>query len=150
MEGRDRGVEALSHPAHRRRADRPAEQTQQHLAELAGRKPEHEARQDHPVDLRRTPGVGANHFCRAVAARARHKKLDVAELSQKRAPVIAVAPIGGVPGLPGLEAFQTAIDRRRHLALDDLGQGLPAKRTIALAPLQPIRSHGLHHLESSR
>ena len=43
-----------------------------------------------------------------------------------------------------------AIDRRRHLRLDDLGQGLPAKRTIALAPIQPICLHGLHHLEGSR
>ena len=87
-----------------------------------------------PVDLGRTPGVGAHHFGRAVAARARNGKFDVAEPGQKRAPVIAVAAIGGVLGL---EALQMAIDRRRHLALDDLGQGLPAKRTIALAPIEP-------------
>ena len=147
VERRDGLIEALRHPAHRRRADRPAEQTKQDLAELASRKPEHETRQDRAVDLGRTPGVGAHHFGRAVAARARHKKFDVAEFGQQRAPVIAVAAIGGVLGF---EALQPAIDRRRHLRLDDLGQSLPAKRTIALAPIQPLSLHGLHHLESSR
>jgi hypothetical protein len=60
---------------------------------------------------------------------------------------MAVAAIGRVLGL---EALEMAIDRRRHLRLDDLGQGSPAKRTIPLAPIQPISSHGLHHLEGSR
>ncbi len=147
MERLDRRVEGLRHPAHRRRADRPAEQTKQDLAELAGRKPEHETRQDRPVDLRRTPGVGPHHFGRAVAARARDGKFDVAEFGHQRAPVIAVAAIGRVLGL---EALQMAIDRRRHLGLDDLGQGSPAERTIAFAPIQPISLHGLHHLEGSR
>jgi len=44
VEGCDRLVEALRHPAHRGRADRPAEQAQQDLAELAGRQPEDETR----------------------------------------------------------------------------------------------------------
>jgi hypothetical protein len=96
-------IERLRHPAHGRGAHRPAEQTEQDLAELSRRKPEHEARQDHPVDLGRAPGVGAHHFGRTVAARARNEKFDVAELGQQRAPIIAVAPIGGVLGLEALD-----------------------------------------------
>jgi hypothetical protein len=109
--------------------------------------PKHEPRQDHPVDLGRAAGIGAHHFGRAVAAGARNGEFDIAELGQERAPVIAVAAIGAVLGL---EALQMAIDRRRHLRLDDLSQGLPAKGTIAFAPIQPVRLHGLHHLEGSR
>jgi hypothetical protein len=97
--------------------------------------------------VRASGGRSAHHFGRAVAAGARDGKLDVAEFGHQRAPVIAVAAIGGVLGL---EALQIAIDRRRHLGLDDLGQGLPAERTIALAPIQPISLHGLHHLEDNR
>ena len=67
---------------------------------------------------------------------ARNEKLDVAEFGQKRAPVIAVAAIGVVLRL---EALKPAVDRRRHLRLDDLGQSLPAERTIALAPIQTLR-----------
>jgi hypothetical protein len=48
---------------------------------------------------------------------------------------VGVAPIGPVSGV---EALEMAIDRRRHLGLDDLGQGSPAKRTIALAPIEPL------------
>ena len=53
-------------------------------------------------------------------------------------------------GVLDLEALQMAIDRRRHLGLDDLGQGLAAKRMVPLAPIQPISLHGLHHFEGSR
>ena len=88
VEGRHRLIEALSHPTHRARADRAAEKRKQDFAELAGREPEHETGQNRPIDLGRAPGVGAQDFGRAIAARAGNGKLDVPEFGQKRAAVI--------------------------------------------------------------
>jgi hypothetical protein len=61
--------------------------------------------------------------------------------------IVAIAAIGSIIGF---KLFEVALDRRSHLAFDDLFQGLPAKRTITLAPLQAIRLHRLHELKSHR
>lgn len=52
VEGLDRHVQRPGHPAHRRGAHLLAENGEQHLAHLAGRKPQNEGGQDHPVELR--------------------------------------------------------------------------------------------------
>ena len=146
VEGCDRLVEALRHPAHRRRADRPAEQAKQDLAELASRKPEHEARQDRAVDLgerrhRRAPLRSGSHAaCAAQKARCRRVR-STASTGNSRC--------GDRRRPPASRPLQPAIDRRRHLRLDDLRQGETAKRAIA-SPRSSLSLHGLHHLESSR
>ena len=147
MEGGDGGIERLGHLAHRRSAHRPAEQRQQRLADLAGRQPQHEAGEDHPVDLRRAPRIGVNDFGRAVAPRARHVELDVAELGEQMPSIGAVAAVGGIIGV---ESLEMAIDRRRHPAFDDLLQSLPGEGAVALAPLQAVGLHRLHELEGHR
>ena len=62
----------------------------------------------------------------------------------RRAPITAIAPIGLIEqGHP----IERLVDRLRHLALQDGGDRLPAKPPVALAPLQSLRSHGLHKLK---
>ena len=58
--------------------------------------------------------------------------------------IAAVAPVAhGAPVEP-------AIDRCGHPTFDDLGQGAPAERAIALAPFQTVGLHLLHDLEGHR
>ena len=75
---------------------------------------------------RAEPRLGCN-------AGSRHPWFDVAERGQQMARVMPIAPIRSVTGL---ELVEIAVDRHRHLVLDDLRQGLTAERAIAFAPLQ--------------
>ena len=93
------------------------------------------------------PRIGADNLGRAVAARPRNVELNVTELGQKMPPIIAIAAIGNVVGL---KLVEIAVDRRGHLIFDDLLQGLPAERTITLAPIQAIGLHCLHDLKCPR
>ena len=61
--------------------------------------------------------------------------------------MVRVVPVAPVRCVVGLELVEMAVDRHRHLILDDLGQGLAAERAIAFAPFQAVRLHRLHHLE---
>ncbi len=147
MEGGDHPIELLGDLADRRRADRPAKDRQQGLADLAGRQPEDKARQDHAVDLLGAPGIGAYHRERREPAGARHQELDVAKLGQQMARVGAVAPVGFVEHRHPVEML---VDRSLHLAAHNAGNRLPTKRPITLAPFQPLRLHALHQLEGPR
>jgi hypothetical protein len=62
-------------------------------------------------------------------------------------PIVAVAAIGSVVSA---ELVEMAVDRSRHLLLDDLLQSLPAKRAVTLAPLQAVRLHRLHGFKRHR
>jgi hypothetical protein len=117
------------------------------LAHLAGRQPEHEAGQDGAVDLARAPGVGAQHLGRAVAPGARHAQLDVAQLAQQMPPVMAVAPVRLVVHA---ETIEPGMHDLVHTPFDDRGQCLAAERAIALAPLEPVGLHRLHHRKRLR
>ena len=140
----DRQVEGLGDPAHGRRRDRAPEQGRQNLAYLAGREPRHEAGQDGAVDLRGAPCIALQNLGRAEVPGARHVELNVAELAQQTAPVGAVAPVAHGAGV---KVVEPAVHRLGHPALDDLGQRLAAEGAIALAPVQSVRLHLLHHLK---
>ena len=144
MEGGDHRIEAFGDLADGRGRDRAAQDRQQRLAHFAGRKAEHEAGKDHPVDMLGPPGVGAHHRDRAVGPGAWHRQFDVAKLRQDAPPVRAIAPVRLGP-LGHTE--QMRIDRLVHPALDDLDKRLPGKGTIILSPSQAVCLHGLHHLE---
>jgi hypothetical protein len=90
--------------------------------------------------------LGNVHFNRAVASGARHQ-FDVAELGQK---MPSIVPIAAVASIVGIKLVEIAVDRRRHLILDDVLYGLPAKRAITLTPLQSIRLHCLHDFKCHR
>lgn len=128
-------------------ADRPPQQRQQHLANLARREAEDEARQDGVVDLGRAPGVGLEYARGAEAPRARHGELDVAELCEQMAAIAAIAPIRQ---LLEVQPVEPVVDSFLHPPFDDLGQRLAPQRAIALAPLQSVSAHCLHHRESVR
>ena len=66
---------------------------------------------------------------RAGAAEA-HK--IVARIAQVMALIVAITAVGSIVGL---ELLQMGLDRLGHLFLDDLGQCLPAERTIIFAQL---------------
>ncbi len=144
MEGGHRTIERLGHPADRCGAEFPTEHRQQRLADLTGRQAEDKAGEDDPVDLGLPPGMGAQNPGWAVTSGPRHPQFDVAERGQQMARVMPIAPIRSVTGL---ELVEIAVDRHRHLVLDDLRQGLTAERAIAFAPLQAFGLHRLHHLE---
>ena len=55
-----------------------------------------------------------------------------------------------VGSVVGIELVEIAVDRRGHLTFDDLLQGLPAERTVTLAPLQALRLHRLHDFKGHR
>jgi nucleoside-diphosphate-sugar epimerase len=63
---------------------------------LAGREPEQESGEDHPVDVLGPPGIGLHHLERAEGAGARHVELDLPELGEQPARGAAIAP-GGSP-----------------------------------------------------
>ena len=159
MEGGDGGIELPGHLADgsplrgdhrrsplgaRRGADRLTEDRQQRPGHLARRQAEHEAGEDHPVDVGHAAGVGLDHPERAERAGARHGELDPAELGQQPASVAAVAPVG-------LAAFgdplEMPIDGRGHAPLEQLGQGLAGSTAVVLAPFDVLSLHGLHHSE---
>ena len=127
--------------------DRTSEQSQQDLADLARREPQHEAGQDGAVDLRRAPCIALQNTGRAEVLGARHVELDVAELAQQAAPVGAVAPVAH---RAGVQVVEPAVHRLGHPALNDLGQRLAAERAITLAPVQSACLHLLHHLKRLR
>ena len=147
VEGGDRLIEGLGHRADGRGADLASEQGKQRLADLPGGQAEHEAGEDDVVDLGLAAGIGADHPGRAEAAGARHTKLDVAEHGQEMALVVAIAPVGG---LLAVELIEIAVDRRRHLGLDQPRHRPTAKLTVAFAPLQSVGTHRLHELERHR
>ena len=144
MEGGDGGIQLLGHLADRARADRLPEDRQQRLGDLARRQAEHEAGQDHPLDVTHPAGVSPDHPEGAEPARARHRQLDRAELGQQPAPVAAVAPVG-------LAAFgdplEMPVDGRGHATLEQPGQGLAGSAAVVLAPFDVLSLHGLHHAE---
>jgi Acyltransferase family len=84
---------------------------------------------------------------RAIAPGPRNVELDIAEFGQEMAPIITIATIGSIVSL---EPLEIAVHRRRHLIFDDFLQGLPAKGTITLAPLQTVRLHCLHDFKCHR
>ncbi len=137
-------VEGLGHRADRGRAHRTAEQSEQHFTDLAGREAQDEAGQDRAVDLGAAPGISLQHLGRAEASGARHRDLDIAQLGQQMATIMAVAPVRLIVKL---ETVEPVVDRFVHAALDDRSQRLPAERTITFAPLQTISLHRLHHRE---
>jgi hypothetical protein len=103
---------------------------------------------------RNPPGLSGRS--RAIAARKPHnldravngacagRKIRCRRVRSSASPVIAVAAIGGVLGP---DALQMAIDRCGHLALGDLGQGVPAKRRYPSPQFSPSL-HGVHHISS--
>ncbi len=147
MEGGHRRIERLSNLAHRVGAHLAPQQRQQRFPNLAGRQAKHEAGKDHPVNLPCAPRIGAHDLDRAIAAGPRNAELDIPKLGQKMPPIVAIATIGS---LIGLQLLKVAVHRRSHLIFDDLRQGLPAERAVALAPLQAIALHRLHDLKSHR
>ena len=147
MERRDRLVQGFGDPAHGGGRDRPSEQGEQDLADLAGRQPEHEAGQDRAVDLRGAPCIALQDLARAIVSGARHAELDVAELAQQVTGIAAVAPVAQGAAIEGVEP---AVHRLGHPALDDLDQRLAAERPVALAPVQSVCLHLLHHLKGLR
>jgi hypothetical protein len=143
----DHGVELLGDLADGCWADRPTQDRQQRLADLARRQPQHKARQDHPIDLLGAPGIRPHNADRREPPGARHPEFDVAQLAQQMTRVGAVAPVSLVERRHPL---QVLIDRLVHLAAHKLGDRVPPERPIALAPFQPLRLHALHQLECSR
>lgn len=59
---------------------------------------------------------------------------QAAEFGEKMPPIVAIAAIGRIIGF---ELVEMAIDRGRHLILDNRLQRLPAKPTISLAQSRP-------------
>lgn len=115
-------------------ADPPAEHRQQSARDLARGEPQHEARQDHAIDVSGAPGIGAHHGERAVAPRARHAELDVAQLGQQVAGVRPVAPIG-LTAFGHL--FEVTVDRGLHPAGQNRLQGVSGRPPIVLTPFDP-------------
>jgi len=145
MEAGDRRVEHLGDLAHRRGADALAEDRQQRLAHFPGREPEHERGQDHAVDLRLPPGIGAQHRTGAEAAGARHHELDRPERGQQTASVAAVAAIRLAKlGQP----VEMTLDRHRLALLEELRQGRPRQRPAIVAKVRP--SAGIAFTTSNR
>jgi hypothetical protein len=62
-------------------------------------------------------------------------------------PVMAVAPLRSILGI---ERLKMAIDRRRRLQLDDLGEGRPRGWAIVHIPFQALRLHRLQDLKRHR
>ena len=91
--------------------------------------------------FRCAPCIALQHLGRAETPGARHPELDIAELAQEMARIVAVAPVARGEAI---ETVEPAIDRLGDPSPDDLGKGLAAERAVALAPLQPIRLHLLH------
>jgi hypothetical protein len=87
MKSSNHRIELLGNRAHRRWADRPSQDRQQRLADLADRKSQHETGQDHAVELLGTSRIGAKHRDRRKAAGARHRQLDLTQLAQQMPPV---------------------------------------------------------------
>jgi len=144
MEGRDRRIQRLGHPAHRGGAHPAPQDGEQRFADFAGRKAEDKGSQDHPVDLRGAPCIGSQDVAGTKPASARHGDLEVAQLTQQMTVVEAVAPVRFIVGS---KPFKPALDRGRHLFFDDLSQGLAADVAVAFAPFQAIAAHRLHELE---
>ena len=99
------------------------------------------------VDVGRPPGVGAHHRERAEAARARHAELDLAQLGHQPTAIRAVAPVGRT-ALGHLD--EMTVDPGRHAALENVLQRRPTGLPVVLAPLDPLRLHGLHHPKRTR
>jgi hypothetical protein len=147
MEGGDGGIELPGDGAHGGRADRPAEDWQQRDRHLAGRQPEHEARQDHAVDVLRPPGVGLHHLERAEGPGARHRQLDGAELGQQPAAITAVAAVGLAKRRNALEVL---VDQLVRAAFEQLGARVAGTGAIVLAPFHALGPHGLQHGKRNR
>ena len=144
VEARHRSIEGLRHLAHRRGADPLPQDRKQRLAHFAGRQPEHEAGEDHAVDLGFPPGVGAQHRAGAEGPRARHAELDGAERRQKTPSVAAVAAIR----LAKLgQLIEMALDRHRHPFLEDRNQRGPRQRPVIVAKAKTVALHLLHDLK---
>jgi hypothetical protein len=147
MEGGHGGVELLGHGAHGRRADRPTQDRQERARHLAGREPEHEAGQDHAIDVSGAAGIGPHHLERAAGPRARHVQLDHAELGQQVTAIAAVAAIG----LAKLgHELKMLVDRLVHPTFQQLSERLPGTGAIILAPFHALCLHGLQHLKGNR
>ena len=144
VEGLDGGIEGLGDLAHGAGADPPAEDRRQRDGHLAGAEAEHEAGQDHAVDMGRPPGVGAHHLKRAIGPRARDPELDLAELGHQPAAVAAVAPVGR---RARRHLVEVTVDAVGHLALQNILQGRGAAMPVIIAPFDPVALHGLHHPE---
>jgi hypothetical protein len=62
-------------------------------------------------------------------------------------PVRAVAPVGLIERSHPIEML---VDRLPHLPRKDRGHGATAETAVPLAPLQSLRLHALHEIESPR
>ena len=111
---------------------------------LAGGQPQHEARQDHLVDMRRPLSIGAYHPQRTEPARARHPQLDLPQLRHQPPPVTAVTPVR-FPSLRHL--LQMTVAPPRHALLQHPLQRQSPGTAVVLAPLNLLRSHLLQHLK---
>jgi hypothetical protein len=59
----------------------------------------------------------------------------------------AIAPVGLIEqGHP----IEMIVDRLRHLALQNTGNRVPPKPSVALAPFQPVCPHRLYELKCLR
>jgi hypothetical protein len=143
----DRAIQLLGHGAHGGGTDRPAEHRQQGSRDLAGREPEHEAGEDHAIDVLGAPDVGLDHLERAEAPGARHVELDHAELNEQPARVTAVAPVG--PAELG-HALEVLVDQLAHPAFQQLGERVAGTGAIILTPFHAFGLHGLHHRKGNR
>ena len=138
----------MRHPAHGGRTHRPAQDRRQRLAHLARGQAEHEAGQDHTIDVRGAPRIGLDDAHRVEAPGARHMELDMAQLGQEPAAVRAVPAVGLAQPGHLLQVSRCRSTRSAHLALDDPGQGLAPGLAIVLAPLMALQLHRLDNSES--
>jgi hypothetical protein len=142
VEAGDCSIELLCYSAHRGRAERAAEHRQERGGHLAGREAEHEAGEDHAIDVSGPPSVGPHHLERAEAPGARHRQLDGAEFGQQPAAIAAVAAVG----LTELRhALEVLVDQLAHAAFEQLGERMASGAAIVLAPFHAVGLHGLHH-----
>ena len=142
MEGGDRPVQGLGHLAHRAGADPSAEHRGERRRNLAGRQPEHEAGQDHAVDVAGSTGVGAHDSQGAETPCARYRKFDVAKLGHEMTAVRAVAPVALVQRC---HLGKMAIDPGRHAFLKNVLERRARRASVILAPFDPFGLHDLHH-----
>ena len=143
VEGGDRGIELPGHGAHRGRADRPAEDRQQRDRHLAGREAEHEAGEDHAVDVLGAPGIGAHHPERAEGPRARHRQLD-----DRRARSAASGDSSRCADRPGRARPCARGARSISWPIRPSSSSASAWRAagaVVLAPFDALGLHGLHH-----
>ena len=133
---------SLGHLAHRAGADPSAEHRGERRRNLAGRQPEHEAGQDHAVDVAGSTGVGAHDSQGAETPCARYRKFDVAKLGHEMTAVRAVAPVALVQRC---HLGKMAIDPGRHAFLRNVLERRARRASVILAPFDPFGLHDLHH-----